>query len=62
MLTERNVDRYYPETNKTPKGHLDQSRKNVRSTKPKRNPLEVFIILKNHYAITAVIAYCFSVL
>ena len=41
MLTERNVTRYYPETNKTPKVHLNQSRKNVRSTKPKRTPLEV---------------------
>ena len=27
MLTERNVARYYPETNETPKGHLNQSRK-----------------------------------
>ena len=41
MLTERNVTRYYPETNKTPKGHLNQSIKNVRSTKPKHIPLEV---------------------
>ena len=41
MLTERNVARYYPETNETPKGHLNQSRENVRSTKPKRTPLEV---------------------
>ena len=29
---------YYPETNETPKGHLNQSRKNVWSTKPK--PME----------------------
>ena len=41
MLTECNAARYYPETNETPKGHLNQSRKNVRSTKPKRTPLEV---------------------
>ena len=41
MLTGRNVARSYPETNKTPKGHLNQSRKNVSSTKPKRTPLEV---------------------
>ena len=41
MLTERNVARYYPETNETPKGHLRQSRKNVRSNKPKLTPLEV---------------------
>ena len=41
MITKSNVTRYYPETNKTPKGHLNQSRKNVRSAKPKRTPLEV---------------------
>ena len=41
MLTELNVSKYYPETNKTPNSHLNQSRKNVRSTKPKRTPLEV---------------------
>lgn len=38
LLTEQNVRKYYPETTETPKGHLNQSRKNVRSTKPK--PLE----------------------
>ena len=41
MLTKRNVARYYPETNKTPKGHMNQSRKNVRSAKPKCIPLKV---------------------
>ena len=41
MLTENNVARYYPDTNETPKRHLNQSRKNVRSTKPKRTALEV---------------------
>ena len=41
MLNERNVARYYPDTNETPKVHLNQSRKNVRSTKPKRTPLGV---------------------
>ena len=41
MLTERNVARYYPNTNETPKGHVNQFKKNVRSTKPKRTPLEV---------------------
>ena len=41
MLNERNVARYYPETTETPKCHLNQSRKNVRSTKPKCIPLEV---------------------
>ena len=35
LLTEQNVKKYYPETTATPKGHLNQSRKNVRSTKPK---------------------------
>jgi hypothetical protein len=33
MLTERNVQKYYPKTTKTAKGHLNQTRKNVRSTK-----------------------------
>ena len=41
MLNERNVARYYPETNETPKVHLNQSRKNVRSTKLKCTPLKV---------------------
>ena len=41
MLPERNVARYYPDTNETPKGHLNQSRNNFRSIKPKRTPLEV---------------------
>ena len=41
MLTENNVARYYPDTNETPKRHLNQSRKNVSSNKPKRTPLEV---------------------
>ena len=40
LLTERNVNKYYPETNQTPRGHMNQSRKNVRSTKPKPRPLE----------------------
>ena len=35
MLNKRNVVKYYPDTTKTPKGHLNQTRKNVRSTKPK---------------------------
>ena len=41
MITERNVENYYPETTETPKGHMNKTRKNVRSTKPKRTPLEV---------------------
>ena len=40
LLTARNVKKYYPETTKTPKGHMNQTRKNVRSTKVKRKPLE----------------------
>jgi hypothetical protein len=40
MLTERNVQKYYPKTTKTAKGHLNQTRKNVRSTKVKATPLE----------------------
>ncbi len=42
LLTQRNVNKYYPETVETPKGHLNQTRKNVRSTKPKAIPLEDF--------------------
>ena len=41
MLNERNVAKYYPENKETLKGHLNQSRKNVRYTEPKRTPLEV---------------------
>ena len=40
MITERNVQRYYPEATETAKGHLNQTRKNVRSTKEKSAPLE----------------------
>jgi hypothetical protein len=40
MLTERNVQKYYPKTTETAKGHLNQTRKNVRSTKVKATPLE----------------------
>ena len=40
MINKRNIAKYYPETTKTPKGHLKQTRKNVRSTKPKTKPLE----------------------
>ena len=35
MLTENNVKKYYPETIETAKGHLNQTRKNVRSTRSK---------------------------
>ena len=52
ILTECNVSRYYQETNETPKGHLNQSRKNVRSRKPKRTPLKVpkTVTLRRHKA------------
>ena len=33
LLTAKNVSKYYPETDETPKGHMNQQRKNVRSTK-----------------------------
>ena len=33
MLTKTNVNLFYPETSETPKGHLNQMRKNVYSTK-----------------------------
>ena len=38
LLTAKRVKKYYPETSETPKGHLNQVRQNVRSTKPK--PME----------------------
>jgi hypothetical protein len=40
MLNEHNVQNYYPETIKTARGHLNQTRKNVRSAKAKTAPLE----------------------
>ena len=33
LLTVQNVKKYYPETTETPKGHMNQTRKNMRSTK-----------------------------
>eukprot|EP00804_Cyclotella_cryptica_P011786 CCRYP_011381-RA/>CCRYP_011381-RA protein AED:0.36 eAED:0.36 QI:0/0/0/1/1/1/2/0/520 len=42
LLTSRNIQKYFPESVETPKGHLNQSRKNVRSTKQKPIPLETF--------------------
>ncbi len=41
MLTEKNVSKYYPESDKTLKGHMNQARKNVWSTKVKQAPLEL---------------------
>ncbi len=40
MLTERNIQKYYPKATKTAKGHLNQTRKKVCSTKEKPEPLE----------------------
>ncbi len=40
MLTERNVQKYYPEATKTAKGQSNQTRKNECSTKEKPAPLE----------------------
>ena len=37
VITERTVSKYYPETTDTPKGHMNQTRKNVRSTKKNEN-------------------------
>ncbi len=42
MLNERNVQKYYPETIETEKGHLNQTRKNVHSTEAKTAPLETW--------------------
>ncbi len=41
MLMEQNISKYYPKSNKTLKGHMNQARKNVRSTKVKQAPLEL---------------------
>jgi hypothetical protein len=41
LITTTNVTTYYPETVENPKGHLNQTRKNIRSTKPALLPLEV---------------------
>ena len=42
LLIEKNVKKYYPETTETAKGHLNQTRQNVRSTKTK-HPMEEYI-------------------
>ena len=41
ILTEQNVRKYYPKTDETIKRHMNQTRKNVRSTKSKRVPFEI---------------------
>jgi hypothetical protein len=40
LLTEKNIAKHYPDTDETPKGHMAQSRKNVRSTKHLRQEFE----------------------
>ena len=39
LLTKHNVQRYYPERSETPKGHMHQTCRNIRSTKLKE-PVE----------------------
>jgi hypothetical protein len=41
ILTKRNFNKYYLDTNEMPKGHMNQTRKNVRLTK--QAPLESFV-------------------
>eukprot|EP00804_Cyclotella_cryptica_P018466 CCRYP_004311-RB/>CCRYP_004311-RB protein AED:0.26 eAED:0.22 QI:0/-1/0/1/-1/1/1/0/535 len=42
LFNVRNIQKYFPKTVETPKGHLNKSRKNVRSTKQKPILLELF--------------------
>ncbi|KAL7488941.1 hypothetical protein ACHAW6_014541, partial [Cyclotella cf. meneghiniana] len=42
VKAEKNVRKYYPETTETAKGHLNQTRQNVRSTKS-QHPMEEYI-------------------
>jgi hypothetical protein len=48
MLTECNINKHYPETSETSKGHMNQTCKNVRSTEAKRTPLETCDTLQLH--------------
>jgi hypothetical protein len=48
MLMECNIQKYYPKATKTAKGHLNQTRKNVRSTKETPAPLETCNTLQLH--------------
>ena len=41
LLTEKTVAKYFPDTPETQQGHMNQARKHVRSTKSKRQALEV---------------------
>jgi hypothetical protein len=40
LLTEKNLNKYCPTADETAKGHMSQTRKNVRSTKTKQIPFE----------------------
>ncbi|KAL7480747.1 hypothetical protein ACHAW6_006410 [Cyclotella cf. meneghiniana] len=40
LLTPKNIQKYYPGSMETPEGHLNQTHKNVFSTKPKPPPFE----------------------
>jgi hypothetical protein len=40
VLTECNVNKNYPETSETSKRHMNQTGKNVHSTKAKQTPIE----------------------
>ena len=42
LLTACNIKKYYPKSTETPKEHMNQTRKNMRSTKPKSILLEVY--------------------
>ena len=40
-MADAHGGKYYPETDKTVKGHMNQNHKNVRSTKVKQVPFEI---------------------
>ena len=46
LLTAKNVRKYYPETTETPKGHMAQTRKNVRSTKLEESDTTTLVMIK----------------
>ena len=46
LLTAKNVRKYYPKTSKTPKGHMAQTRKNVRSTKLEESNTTTLVKIK----------------
>jgi len=48
MLTERNVQKYYPKATEAAKRHLHQTRKNIRSTKEQPVPFKTCNISQLH--------------